>query len=197
MTGTGQTAEQAGPFGSTGLWNLIALVVALAGAGGSVYLSLGLGLKACPLCFYQRSFVIAVVLVVAMLLWLDGLRSAHAGLAALPLATSGLGVAAFHFFLVQTGKLECPPALFGWGDGPLQSLAIFAGLTIVCLAGAWPSRRSLPRGGLPAIVAALLVGAASAWACVASAPPLPPAPAQPYDPVKQPFDMCRPPFQGQ
>ena len=26
--------------------------------------------------------------------------------------------------------------------------------------------------------------------------PLPPAPKQPYDSVKQPLDMCRPPFQG-
>ena len=27
-------------------------------------------------------------------------------------------------------------------------------------------------------------------------PPLPPAPTQPYDAVKQPFDMCRPPYRA-
>uniref|UniRef100_A0A7C2JZR4 Uncharacterized protein n=1 Tax=Schlesneria paludicola TaxID=360056 RepID=A0A7C2JZR4_9PLAN len=114
----------------------------------------------------------------------------------LPVAVSGLGVAAFHVYLVQTGKLECPPALFGWGDGPLQSLAMFAALSLACLAGAWSSRYALCGGGMLAVVAAMLLGAGAAWACVASAPPLPPTPKQPYDAVKQPFDMCRPPFPG-
>ncbi len=106
----------------------------------------------------------------------------------------GLGVAAFHEYLVVTGKLECPPALFGWGDGPVQSLAVFLVLTTVCLAGAFTNCRNLARQGLPSILLAIFVGVAVAWACVASAPPLPPSPSQPYDPAKQPFDMCRPPF---
>ena len=177
-------------------WNAAALALVAVAAGGSLYLSLGLGLKACPLCFYQRSFALAAVLVLAMQLGLEGLRSTYACLVSLPLAASGLGVAAFHVYLVQTGKLECPPALFGWGDGPLQSLAVFAALTSVCLAGAWTTRRAARRGGLLAAVAAVLIGAGAAWACIASAPPLPPAPTQPYDAAKQPFDMCRPPFRG-
>ncbi|HUY90597.1 MAG TPA: disulfide bond formation protein B [Pirellulales bacterium] len=176
--------------------NGAALSLAVIAASGSVYLSLGLGLKACPLCFYQRSFALAAVLVLAMQLSLEGLRSAHACLVSLPLAASGLGVAAFHVYLVQIGKLECPPALLGWGDGPLQSLAVFGALTLVCLAGACSARRTDGGGSLPAIVAALLLGAAAAWASIASAPSLPPAPTQPYDAVKQPFDMCRPPFRG-
>jgi hypothetical protein len=36
---------------------------AAVGVGGSLYLSLGLGLRACPLCFYQRSFVMATLAV--------------------------------------------------------------------------------------------------------------------------------------
>jgi disulfide bond formation protein DsbB len=172
----------------------VALVLSAVASGGSVYLSLGLGLKACPLCFYQRSFALAAVVVVAMLLWLDGIRSTRASLVALPLAACGLSVAMFHVYLVQIGKLECPPALFGWGDGPLQSLVLFAALTIVCLAGAWLSRRAEAGGGRIAVVAAVLVGIGAAWACIASAPPMPPPPQQPYDAVKQPFDMCRPPF---
>lgn len=185
------TGRQAAPT-----WNIASLLLAAAATGGSLYLSLGLGLKACPLCFYQRSFAIAAVLVLGMLLWLDGIRSSRACLVDLPLAVSGLGVAAFHVYLVQTGKLECPPALFGWGDGPLQSLAMFAALSLACLAGAWSSRYAQRGGGMLAVVAAMLLGAGAAWACVASAPPLPPTPKQPYDTVKQPFDTCRPPFSG-
>jgi disulfide bond formation protein DsbB len=178
------------------VWNAAALALAAVAAGGSLYLSLGLGLKACRLCFYQRSFALAAVLVLTVQMSLDGLRSARACLVTLPLTTSGLGVAAFHVYLVQTGKLECPSALFGWGDGPLQSFAVFAALTSVCLVGAWTARRASGCGRLFASVAAVLLGAGAAWACIASAPPLPPAPTQPYDAAKQPFDMCRSPFRG-
>jgi disulfide bond formation protein DsbB len=177
-------------------WNILALGVAVVAAGGSVYLSVGLGLKACPLCFYQRSFAIGAVLVLAMMLWLDGLRSSRAVLVTLPLAASGLGVAAFHVYLVQTGKLECPPALFGWGDGPQQSLTVFSALMLVCLGGAISARTVEGGRALVAMVAALLLAAGATWACIASAPPLPPTPKQQFDAVKQPFDMCRPPFPG-
>lgn len=178
------------------VWNFLALTLAIVAGGGSVYLSVGLGLKACPLCFYQRSFAIGAVLVLVMMLLLDGFRSSRAVLVTLPLAVSGLGVAAFHVYLVLTGKLECPPALFGWGDGPQQSLAVFSALTLVCLGGAISARKVESRGALVRTAAAVLLGSASTWACIASAPPLPPTPKQPYDAVKQPFDMCRPPFPG-
>lgn len=177
-----------------GFWNILAFGLAVIAAGGSFYLSVGLGLKACPLCFYQRSFAIGAVLVLAMMLWLDGIRSSRAVLVTLPLAASGLGVAAFHVYLVQTGKLECPLALFGWGDGPQQSLAVFSTLTLICFAGATSARKVERSRGLVAMAAGLLLGAGATWACIASAPPLPPAPKQPYDAVNQPFDMCRPPF---
>lgn len=39
--------------------------------------------------------------------------------------------------------------------------------------------------------AAVLLGLLLAWAAVASAPPMPPAPARPYE---TPLDVCRPPF---
>jgi disulfide bond formation protein DsbB len=178
----------------TKLLAIAMLVVAVLGAAGSVYLSVGLGLKACPLCFYQRSFVIAAALVLALSLWLDALGSARACVVALPLASAGLGVAIFHEYLVAIGKLECPPALLGWGDGPIQSLSVFTVLTAGCFVGTWSARRAEGRGALLIILAAVLLGLGAAWACIASAPPLPPSPTQPYDPVRQPFDMCRPPF---
>ena len=50
-------------------WNLLALLWALATVGGSLWLSLGMGLQACPLCFYQRSFAMgtAAILLMALL----------------------------------------------------------------------------------------------------------------------------------
>jgi disulfide bond formation protein DsbB len=60
------------------MWNLAALALAAVAAVGSVYLSVGLKLKACPLCFYQRSFAIACVLTLLILLWLDGWRTPRA-----------------------------------------------------------------------------------------------------------------------
>lgn len=180
------------PFATACGW--IALAVATMGSLGSVYLSIGLGLKACPLCFYQRSFMMAAAVSLLVSFWLDGVRSTRLCIVALPFAVAGLGVAMFHEYLVLSGKLECPPALFGWGDGPLQSLAVFSLLTAVCLVGAFFYRHSSARQGIPSILAATFLGVGVAWACIASAPSLPSTPAQPYDPVRQPFDMCRPPF---
>jgi hypothetical protein len=176
------------------LWNVGNFALAVIAGGGSLYLSLGLGLKACPLCFYQRSFALGAVLVLAMLFVRDGVRSSSFGLVTLPLALGGLGIAGFHVYLVQTGVLECPPALFGLGDGPMQSLAIFGLLTIGSLGGTLSALRAEHRNAIPAVAAAILLGAGAAWASIASSPPLPPQPTKAYDPVKQPFDMCRPPF---
>jgi len=155
--------------------NVSALVMSAAAAGGSVYLSLGLGLKACPLCYYQRSFAMAALLVFTMLLWWNGVRSSGACLIVLPLAASGLGVAAFHVYLVQTGKLECPPGLFGWGDGPLQSLTVFVVLTCVCIAGVLSTGRAEVGSRSTKAVAAMLIGVGVSWICIASTPPLPPS----------------------
>src|SRR5260370_16019931 len=84
------------------------LLVALLALAGSLWLSVGMGLKACPLCFYQRTFVMGVVAV----LWIGVLTGerhrAGLNLLALPLVVAGFGVAAFHVFLELTGKLECP-----------------------------------------------------------------------------------------
>ncbi|GIW94420.1 MAG: hypothetical protein KatS3mg110_2461 [Pirellulaceae bacterium] len=174
--------------------NATALLVSVAGSAGSVYLSIGLGLKACPLCFYQRSFVMAAALVVIVNLALEGLRSARACLLALPMAVAGLAVALFHKYLVWTGKLECPAGLWGLGDGPAQSVVIFLLLFVACLAAVPAAIRQWGRQAGTTAAAGLVLGLVAAWAAVASAPPLPAAPSQPYDPVKQPLDGCRPPF---
>jgi hypothetical protein len=169
---------------------ITSLVLALAGTFGSLFLSLGMGLKACPLCFYQRTFMMATAAVLAVGLCVDRARPALFCLLCVPLALAGLGVAAFHESLVVRDILECPRALFGLGTAPAQSLAVFVVLSAAVVSGAW-SREHKPAFGL-----ALVVGMIMAWASIASSPPLPPVPKTPYDAVKQPLDMCRPPFRS-
>src|SRR3954471_1187479 len=98
--------QAAAPKPSAGCW--AALVVALAGLAGSLYLSLAMGLRACPLCFYQRTFVMSVGAVLALGLLGAAARPGRLALLALPLAIAGLTVALFHVSLELRHKLECP-----------------------------------------------------------------------------------------
>ncbi len=170
-------------------WSAIAL--ALAGTLGSLFLSLGLGLKACPLCFYQRSFVMAALAILGLGWFVERTRPGLICLLSLPMVWAGLGVAAFHEYLVLTNVLECPMALFGIGTAPAQSLVLFAGLAIVASLGAWFGRSESQRQGPGALIGAVILGAVMAIACVKSSPPIP---AAPYDLAKQPLDTCRRPF---
>ncbi len=171
-----------------------AIVVAAVGTAGSVSLSMGLGLKACPLCFYQRSFVMAVLAVLALGRFLERSRPGLICLLSVPLAWAGLGVAAFHEYLVLTGVLECPLGLFGIGTAPAQSLAVFIVLAAAVTGGAWCGRHESPRQRACTLFVAVMLGAVMEGACVKSSPPLPPVPAAAYDPIKQPLDTCRRPF---
>ena len=174
----------------------LAVTLALVGTLGSLLLSWGLGLKACPLCFYQRSFVMAAFAILGLGWFVERTRPGLICLLSVPLAWAGLGVAAFHEYLVLTNVLECPQALLGIGTAPAQSLAMFVVLAAVTTLGAWCGRTESPRQGTGTLIGAVILGAVMAAACVKSSPPLPPVPKQPYDPVKQPLDMCRPPFRG-
>ncbi|MBI3863083.1 MAG: disulfide bond formation protein B [Planctomycetia bacterium] len=173
----------------------VACAVAAAGTAGSLFLSLGLGLKACPLCFYQRTFVMAAFSVGLVGLWIEPKRPGLTTLLMLPLSWAGLGVAAFHESLVMSGKLECPLALFGLGTAPAQSLTLFVLLVAVNTLAAWSGRCESARSSA-AIPAVFLFGGLLAYGSIATAPPLPPTPTAAYDPVKQPLEMCRPPFRG-
>ena len=165
-------------------WLMAAALVAVCGVAGSVYLSVGMKLKACPLCFYQRTFVMSVAAVLVIGLATDRTRTSLLALVCLPLAVGGLAVAGFHEYLELSGKLECPRALFGLGTAPQQSLALFIGLSSLLLIAA--------RREVASACGAALLGLALAWACIASAPPMPAAPDKPYE---QPLDICRPPYQ--
>jgi disulfide bond formation protein DsbB len=170
-------------------WTLLSLLVALIALWGSLYLSLGMGLKACPLCYYQRTFVMGALGVLGIG-WLAGARpSGILELLALPCAVGGLGVAVFHEYLEQTGKLECPAGILGLGTAPQQSLGVLVLLTIVLILGLvrggnHGGRKFVSTGG------AIILGVLFAFAAVRSA-----APAKiPQEPYKETLDICRPPY---
>jgi hypothetical protein len=169
------------------------LVVALVALAGSLWLSVGMGLKACPLCFYQRTFVMGVVAVLGIGVLTGQGHRGVLNLLTLPLAVAGFGVAAFHVFLELTGKLECPAGIMGIGTSPQQSLVALTVLLALVAVGVVRSG-NVGDAHLPAAVAAVVLGLLLAWGSVASSPPMPPAPTRAYE---TPLDICRPPFHSQ
>jgi disulfide bond formation protein DsbB len=185
------TCESGAACSSGIAWAGLALVVAAVTTAGSLVLSLVLELKACPLCFYQRTFAVSALATLGLGLIVEPRRPRLLCLLALPLATGGLGVAGFHEYLVVSETLECPPGLFGLGTAPLQSLAAFASLWIVlaagvCLASDAGAKRCSFSGPL-----AVVLGGLAAWGSIASSPPLPNAPDKPHE---TPLDTCRRPY---
>ncbi len=169
----------------------LALLFAAVACAGSLYLSLGLGLKACPLCFYQRTFAFALVAVLAV-----GLSMGMEGklnLLALPLALGGLGVAAFHVYLVTVGKLECPAGIGGIGTAPHQALAAFVLVLLPILYGLFVESPSECLKPLPLLVA-VAVGGAAVYGSISANPPAMKATAPLGDGEK--LETCRVPFAG-
>ncbi len=146
---------------------------------GSLYMSIGMGLKACPLCLYERSLVMAVVGVLGLGLALRIGSPGTLSLLCLPLAFGGLCLAGFHVYLDRSGVLDCPDGILGIGRAPDQSLAgyvLLSGLlSIAASNGHFKTNRSYLHG-----LGAASLGLAFAVASVKSAPPLPP-PNPKYD----------------
>ena len=169
------------------------LLVALLALAGSLWLSIAMKLKACPLCFYQRTFVMGVVAVLGIGLLTGQRHRVVLNLLALPLVVAALAVAVFHVYLERTGKLECPAGVMGIGTAPQQSLAVLIVLLVLVAVGVIQSRKV--GGTHPAATgAAVVLGLLLACGAVASSPPMPPAPSQAY---KTDLDICRPPFHTQ
>lgn len=182
-------SSQPAPVGAV----FLPLLVALVALTGSLWLSIGMGLKACPLCFYQRTFVMGVVAVLGIGVLTGERHRAVLNLLALPLVVAGFGVAAFHVFLEVTDKLECPSGVMGIGTAPQQSLAVLTVLLAVVLVGVVWSRN--PGVSFwPPLAGAVVLGLLLAWGSVKSSPPMPPTPTKAYE---TPLDMCRPPFHSQ
>jgi disulfide bond formation protein DsbB len=149
---------------SATFWTYLATATSLAALAGSLYLSLGMGLKACPLCFYQRVFVMATVGVLVLGLLVPGGRPGLTSLLALPGAVGGLAVAGWHNYLEFSGILECPHGVGGVGTAPQQSLGVFAVLTFALLMDVAWNRLLIPA------LAALVLGCGFAFGVIVSTP---------------------------
>jgi disulfide bond formation protein DsbB len=168
------TVAETSPAATIGAWERAALLAAILTAMGSLYLSMGMGLNACPLCFYQRSFIIAVASVLGVGRAL-GLAPGTGGLSllSLPLAAAGLCVALVHTGLVWSNVLACPNGLLGLGPAPLQSLIAYIIVTALLLPGAL-RRDAAPGAPLPRALVLLVLGGLFAILSVRSSPPMPP-----------------------
>jgi disulfide bond formation protein DsbB len=173
---------------------VLAFLFSVAAVAGSLYLSLGLGLVACPLCFYQRTFAFALVGVLGVGLLVPGRRPGEPCLLALPLAIGGLGVAGFHTLLVTEGKLECPLGIADLGPAPLQSLTAFALITLAVVVGVVNEVRT-DRRMIPAAIVAFVLGCGAVYGSIVANPKLSDPPKQPYG-ADQPLITCRPPYRG-
>jgi disulfide bond formation protein DsbB len=178
--------ESCCPLSSILSW--LGLLVGGVGIAGSLYLSLGMSLIPCPLCYYQRSFVMGATAVLALGLVGGTRRLACVAGLALPLAVAGAGVAGFHVYLEATGKLECPLGILDYGSAPQQSLAALGSLSLLLLLATLFSNR--PNGGVLGAFAGLILGAGMAYGCVISAPPAP----KRTTPYEEPLKKCRPPY---
>jgi hypothetical protein len=183
MTTTSSTT----PPSSINYWNGVALVVALVGVAGSLWLSIGMGLKACALCFYQRSFVMAVAAVLAVGLLAKIRTAGLLSILSLPMALAGLLIASFHVNLERTNSLECPTGILGWGTAPSQSLCVFLVLTLVLCFDLVGSKAL--RFSLLLVAGAVVSGILIAYGCLNSNPP--PKVATAPD---QTLDECRKPY---
>jgi disulfide bond formation protein DsbB len=183
-----RSAAPAGAVSAALVWS--PLLIALMALAGSLWLSIGMHLKACPFCFYQRTFVMGVVAILAIGVLTGRRHWAVLNLLALPLVVGGLGVATMHVYLESTGKLECPAGVLGVGTSPQQSLASFVVLLVLVAVGVGGSVRVGAVHPLAA-GAAVVLGVLLAWGAIASSPPMPPAPTKAYTTL---LDICRPPF---
>ncbi len=167
------------------LWPRLALFVSVVGVVGSLYLSLQLDLKACPLCFYQRAFIMSVAAILGIGLFLPGVPAAALTPLALAPAVAGGGVAALHTYLVWTGVLECPVGATRVLVAPQESLIVFATLLILLAVDLFHQGRYAMQG-----IGAMLLGYVFYSTCI-KATPEPPTPTAPYKTDMKDLDGCR------
>jgi hypothetical protein len=163
----------------------LALLIALVGTAGTVWLSLGLvvdvgmDLIPCPLCYFQRTLLMAITAILLVGLFAGPKRSGYLSLVSLPLTVAGLGIAGMHVYLEYNGNppLECPDGAIvnlyerfrGQDDiynmmhelvtPPKESLTIFV---LLFLVQAIDVLRSGSRGGygFGSLFGAIVIGAA-------------------------------------
>jgi disulfide bond formation protein DsbB len=167
-----------------------ALVLATIALLGSLWLSVGLGLKAGPLCVYQRTFLMGTVAILGFGVYMNIVPTRLLSLLALPLPLAGFLVAGYHVILEATGFLECPPGLLNLGTAPQQSATAFTLLLLLVATAAGVAEPSqTTRQGMPVLMA--FIGLFFGVMSIFSAPAFPPAPGEPYT---MPLDACRVPY---
>jgi hypothetical protein len=159
----------------------LSIISALAACAGSLWLSLGMDLKACPLCLYQRACIFCAATVLILATMLRKQDPATIGSLALAPAVAGLAVGIYHVVLESAGTLECPRGIGGIGSAPQQ--AVVAEILVVAVL----VLAALPRWS--GVLLATGLGIAVGSMLIRSAPPLPPKPEKPYT---APLDICRP-----
>ncbi|WP_135663237.1 disulfide bond formation protein B [Halorhabdus rudnickae] len=118
-----------------------ATFVAIVATAGSLYLSLGLGLVPCRLCWYQRILMYPLVVVLGVATFGNRRRIYRT---VLPLSVLGIGIAAYHS-LIQVSAATGGACTIGGGCGTVQlrvlglsipnlSLLAFALITTAMLA---------------------------------------------------------------
>ncbi|MFL5241228.1 MAG: disulfide bond formation protein B [Gemmataceae bacterium] len=162
-------------------------LVAVIALAASLGLTLSLQLRACPLCLYERLFVMGVVAVYTVGLLLHQRPGERLGFLALPMAAGALTTIGFHEYLEFNHKLECPPGYLGLGTAPQQALVILVVLTVLVIADAFRGMRSLaPFSRLVLILGAAGLGVLLSYAAINTSPKIPAD-------YSKPLDMCRPP----
>lgn len=167
----GGAAQASKPYACP-CWLYAGLAVSAIGTLGGLFLTWLEGLTACPLCFYQRVFMMAAFASLLLGVLVPDLRPGRASLFALPAAMGGFAIAVFHVNLELNGNLECPLGLFGAGTAPVQSLLTFF-ILLGLIGGDLIQARQLGHG-IPAIgLGAGLLGLLFAVGLLYSGPPLP------------------------
>jgi hypothetical protein len=156
-------------------WTWLAMLIALIGFAGSLWLALGIKLLACPLCFYQRTCIMAVVGVLLMGLVGGPRRSGFLSLVTLPVTVAGLAVAGYHVYLEWDKILDCPDGVIpyiykqvrGQDDiykqmheqvtAPRESLTVFVLLFLVQLIDILRSKK-WGGFGFGAVIPAMMLG---------------------------------------
>ena len=170
--------------------HILALLFSAAAVAGSLFLSLGMDLNACALCFYQRAFALGLVGVLGVGLLVLREQRSRLVVISLPLAVAGLGVAGFHTFLVASGKLECPAGIANLGTAPLQSLVVYALITAALL---WGFFEDMQANGFAPLALALVLGGVTAYVLTKKGVNPPGARATSPD---EPLKTCRVPYSG-
>jgi disulfide bond formation protein DsbB len=162
-------------------------MVALA---GSLWLTLGMGFTACPLCIYQRTFVMGVVAVFGVGVFSEARFRPVINLLALPVAVAGFVVAILQSIAELLGKIECPMGILGIGTAPQQSVVALGIVLMLVVWGCVRTGRSV-RSRWQLLAWSGGLGLLLAVAGLLSAPPLPSPPTRPYE---RPPDACRAPY---